>query len=121
MATKADSSQAFAFPEVRVVEASAGSGKTYALAKRYIQLLLQSDIKVYPNPTEGQITIELNNISSSEIKSIQLFNTTGKLIDTQLRKVGNNYVLNFDANTGVLWLVITTDNSIYRKEIIQLN
>ncbi|MBF0479408.1 MAG: UvrD-helicase domain-containing protein [Candidatus Omnitrophica bacterium] len=30
----------FQFPEVRVVEASAGSGKTYALAKRYVQLLL---------------------------------------------------------------------------------
>ena len=32
----------FQFPEVRVVEASAGSGKTYALAKRYIQLLLSA-------------------------------------------------------------------------------
>ncbi|MFP4472373.1 MAG: UvrD-helicase domain-containing protein [Candidatus Omnitrophota bacterium] len=30
----------FQFPEVRVVEASAGSGKTFALAKRYVQLLL---------------------------------------------------------------------------------
>lgn len=32
----------FQFPEVRVVEASAGSGKTYALARRYIQLLLSA-------------------------------------------------------------------------------
>ncbi|MBI4309201.1 MAG: UvrD-helicase domain-containing protein [Candidatus Omnitrophica bacterium] len=32
----------FQFPEVRVVEASAGSGKTYALAKRYVQLLLHT-------------------------------------------------------------------------------
>jgi len=29
-------------PQVYVVEASAGSGKTYALAKRYISLLLNS-------------------------------------------------------------------------------
>ena len=34
--------ETFRFPEVRVVEASAGSGKTYALAKRYIQLLLSA-------------------------------------------------------------------------------
>jgi len=27
-------------PELRVVEASAGSGKTFALAKRYVQLML---------------------------------------------------------------------------------
>ena len=33
-------SSLFEFPEVRVVEASAGSGKTYALAKRYVQLVL---------------------------------------------------------------------------------
>ena len=32
----------FQFPEIRIVEASAGSGKTYALAKRYIQLLLSA-------------------------------------------------------------------------------
>jgi len=31
------------FPEIRVVEASAGSGKTFALARRYVQLLLYSD------------------------------------------------------------------------------
>ncbi len=30
----------FHFPELHVVEASAGSGKTFALAKRYVQLLL---------------------------------------------------------------------------------
>lgn len=32
----------FECPEVRVVEASAGSGKTFALAKRYVQLLISS-------------------------------------------------------------------------------
>lgn len=32
----------FSSPEVRVVEASAGSGKTFALAKRYVQLLMVS-------------------------------------------------------------------------------
>lgn len=34
------SASIFQFPEVRVVEASAGSGKTFALAKRYVQLVL---------------------------------------------------------------------------------
>lgn len=36
------SQKSFQFPEVRVVEASAGSGKTFALAKRYVQLLLSA-------------------------------------------------------------------------------
>lgn len=42
------------FPEVKIVEASAGSGKTYELAKRYIQLLI--------NPTLSQDQIPLRNI-----------------------------------------------------------
>ncbi len=37
-----DNIQNFSSPEVRVVEASAGSGKTYALAKRYVQLVLST-------------------------------------------------------------------------------
>src|SRR3989338_10198281 len=40
MSITSTSIKTFQFPEVRVVEASAGTGKTYALAKRYVQLLL---------------------------------------------------------------------------------
>ncbi len=39
----------FSSPEVRVVEASAGSGKTYALAKRYVQLVLSSIGDILPD------------------------------------------------------------------------
>ncbi|UCC94567.1 MAG: UvrD-helicase domain-containing protein [Candidatus Omnitrophota bacterium] len=45
------SSPQLQFPEVVVVEASAGSGKTYDLAKRYLQLLIN------PNLTKGQIPL----------------------------------------------------------------
>ncbi len=41
----------FHLPEVCVVEASAGSGKTYALAKRYVQLLLN------PSSDGGRVSI----------------------------------------------------------------
>ena len=33
------------FPEVKIVEASAGSGKTYELAKRFMQLLMNPRLK----------------------------------------------------------------------------
>ena len=38
------------FPHVNIVEASAGSGKTYALAIRYIQLLMDSHLKTQDLP-----------------------------------------------------------------------
>lgn len=49
-----DNPQFSAPPEVRVVEASAGSGKTYSLARRYVQLLL--------NPRLAQDQVLLRNI-----------------------------------------------------------
>jgi len=53
------------FPEVRVLEASAGSGKTYALAKRYIQLLLnpQADISI-----RSILAITFTNKATFEMK-----------------------------------------------------
>jgi len=59
----------FKFPEVKVVEASAGSGKTYALAKRYVQLLLMSsDTEAYA-PIRNLLAITFTNKASFEMKS----------------------------------------------------
>ena len=44
----------FQFPEIRIVEASAGSGKTYALAKRYIQLLLSAQDPAADTARQGR-------------------------------------------------------------------
>src|SRR3989338_8228089 len=67
----ANPAKTFQFPEVRVVEASAGSGKTYALAKRYVQLLL-----IRPEHEEGGISplrsilaITFTNKAALEMKS----------------------------------------------------
>ncbi|MEJ2745247.1 MAG: UvrD-helicase domain-containing protein, partial [bacterium] len=54
------------FPEVRVVEASAGSGKTYALAMRYLQLLL--DGKSRPEDMRGILAVTFTNAAAREMK-----------------------------------------------------
>ncbi len=59
----------FQFPEVRVVEASAGSGKTYALAKRYVQLLLSPSLKNIPNPMRQILAITFTNKAAFEMKA----------------------------------------------------
>ena len=51
----------FQFPEVRVVEASAGSGKTYALAKRYIQLLLSASDPIAETAARAILAITFTN------------------------------------------------------------
>jgi len=61
--------KAFQFPEVRVVEASAGSGKTYALARRYIQLLLNPSLPLEKIPIRNILAITFTNKAAFEMKA----------------------------------------------------
>ena len=61
--------KAFQFPEVRVVEASAGSGKTFALAKRYVQLLLNPNLHFEQVPIRNILAITFTNKAAFEMKA----------------------------------------------------
>jgi len=56
------------FPCVDVVEASAGSGKTHALAKRYIQLIMDSQLKHEEIPLKTILAITFTNKATIEMK-----------------------------------------------------
>jgi ATP-dependent helicase/nuclease subunit A len=66
--SKQSNSILFASPEVRVVEASAGSGKTFALAKRYVQLLLRNS-PAKGVPLRTILAITFTNKASLEMKA----------------------------------------------------
>ncbi len=59
----------FKFPEVRVVEASAGSGKTYALAKRYIQLILNPKLAEEQSAIRQILALTFTNKAAYEMKA----------------------------------------------------
>lgn len=59
----------FCSPEVRVVEASAGSGKTYALAKRYIQLILNPALPLEQIPIRNVLALTFTNKAAGEMKT----------------------------------------------------
>ncbi len=54
---------------MRVVEASAGSGKTYALAKRYVQLILNPDVKLEQIPIRNVLALTFTNKAAFEMKA----------------------------------------------------
>lgn len=56
------------FPCVDVVEASAGSGKTHALAKRYIQLIMDSQLKHEEIPLKTILAVTFTNKATIEMK-----------------------------------------------------
>ena len=55
-------------PEVRVVEASAGSGKTYCLAVRYLKLLINPGLELEDIPLNGIAAITFSNKAALEMK-----------------------------------------------------
>ncbi|OIO36490.1 MAG: hypothetical protein AUJ74_02015 [Candidatus Omnitrophica bacterium CG1_02_44_16] len=59
----------FKFPQVCVVEASAGSGKTYALASRYVQLLINPALPTNEIPLRNILAITFSNKATMEMKS----------------------------------------------------
>lgn len=59
----------FHSPEVRVVEASAGSGKTYALAKRYVQLILNPALDLDQIPIRNILALTFTNKAAFEMKA----------------------------------------------------
>jgi len=56
------------FPQVVVVEASAGSGKTYCLTKRYLHLLINPQLKLNQVPLRNILAITFTNKATVEMK-----------------------------------------------------
>lgn len=55
-------------PQVFIVEASAGSGKTYALARRYLHLLINPNLKLQEIPLKTILAITFTNKAAIEMK-----------------------------------------------------
>ena len=60
--------EAFRFPQVCIVEASAGAGKTYVLAQRYVQLLINPYLAPTEIPLDTILAITFTNKAAVEMK-----------------------------------------------------
>ncbi len=86
-------------PEVRVVEASAGSGKTYTLAKRYIQLLFDPSLEKEQIPIRNILAVTFTNKAAFEmkerilqfLKAIALGNLKDSDYEEILKPIGVDY------------------------------
>lgn len=76
---------------------------------------IRNEIKIYPNPTSGFVTINSNEI----IKSIQLFDVQGRIINTYLI---NETKSNLDLKTysnGIYFLKVNTSKGSKIEKIIK--
>jgi hypothetical protein len=83
-----------------------------------ITKIKNSTLKVYPNPTNGQVTIDAAGLG--QVQSIKLYDAQGKLVENTQAINGSIIELIWAARSGVLWIVVETESAIYREQIITL-
>lgn len=79
-------------------------------------------LKLYPNPSNGQFAIELSDLNNDELL-IVVYDQSGKLMrKEQLKIVGNKVNLNFESfENGIYWLELTNALGWTAKERIVVN
>lgn len=83
-----------------------------------IRTLRNSALKVYPNPSTGKVTIDLEGLGT--LQSIKIYNNVGALVENKQKLSGTQAVIEWTARNGVLWLIIQTDKGLFKEQIIAL-
>ncbi|PCJ65892.1 MAG: hypothetical protein COA58_07365 [Bacteroidetes bacterium] len=77
-------------------------------------------ISIYPNPSNGSATIQIQGLSGTYIKSIKLYDSQGKLLNTTVKIKGEQIYLKWSSNSEILFLELEMESSVYRKKIINI-
>ncbi len=76
-----------------------------------------TDTKIFPNPSDGIVTISLKD--SYQDLSIQLFDVTGKIIDSKQFKHHQEIKLDYSyLEKGIYYLHINSENGTYTSKIV---
>jgi phosphatidylserine/phosphatidylglycerophosphate/cardiolipin synthase-like enzyme len=75
-------------------------------------------VHVYPNPTNGLLTLDFQGLSSENV-NIKVYNSTGKLLQSRIIKEKNGtYSLDLDVDiSGIYFLSIQNETKIWKKSI----
>ena len=84
-------------------------------------IILISDVLLYPNPTKTQFNIKLND-KTKGLVIVKIYNLQGALIHSQSQKVNGNSELKIDMHNeieiGIYMVEIKTSNNAFTRKII---
>lgn len=81
-----------------------------------IQLNGQVAFNIYPNPTNGDITITLNQAAGDA--QIEIFNAIGQLVNTE-KPLNNTVTVSLPADTGIYLVRVTTNGISTTQKVIK--
>jgi hypothetical protein len=70
----------------------------------YSEMLSDIEVKIYPNPTDGLLKVEISNLPKEKTADILLYNLSGDLI-TSLRKIDNITDINIGSQPAGIYLM----------------
>ena len=76
--------------------------------------------KIYPNPTTGIFTLELNSVNDSGSVKIEIFNLLGERILNTEQKTNSHYQFDLSGNkAGVYFIRVNSSGRINQKKLIK--
>ena len=80
----------------------------------YTEMLTDIKLKIYPNPTDGIVKVEIQNLPEGRTAEIWLYAMTGKLINTY-KNVSNTVSINISNQPAGIYVMKITAGE-YRTE-----
>jgi len=88
--------------------------------KVFSEVLKDFSVKIYPNPTNGELTVEIEQLPEGETASLWLFSGQGKLILQRTGLCGGSEYLNIgNQPAGIYLMKIATKDSSTEWKIIK--
>lgn len=76
----------------------------------------EDEVKVYPNPNDGNFVVLIEEPSS--VKAICITDNLGKRIDTRIDIIKENYYNKSSFNSGVYYVEVILNSHVIRRKII---
>jgi len=92
---------------------------TASSIKPITEILGKTSITIYPNPTKGQLSVEIKNMPINASGEIRIYNVTGNIIQYQ-KTVGSLNLFDFSPySTGIYFLNIKVGQDESKWKIIK--